>query len=82
MRSRDSARRRPHAFLANLTDSQAIEKQNSDRLNKLLEEQASSLQRLEEARARGEDLEAQIRAARAESDEVKRSLADAAREKR
>lgn len=59
----------------------AIEKQNSDRLNKLLEEQASSLQRLEEARARGEDLETQIRVARAESDEVKRSLSEAAREK-
>ncbi|KAH9922465.1 uncharacterized protein B0H18DRAFT_1017593 [Fomitopsis serialis] len=59
----------------------AIEKQNSDRLNKLLEEQASSLRRLEEARARGEDLEAQIREARAESDEVKRSLSEAAREK-
>ena len=59
----------------------AIEKQNSDRLHKLLEEQTSSLQRLEEARARGEDLEAQIRAARAESDEVKRSLAEASREK-
>ncbi|TFY62704.1 hypothetical protein EVJ58_g3689 [Rhodofomes roseus] len=59
----------------------AIEKQNSDRLNKLLEEQTSSLRRLEEARARGEDLEAQIREARTESDEVKRSLAEAAREK-
>lgn len=59
----------------------AIEKQNSDRLNRLLEEQASSLQRLEEARARGEDLEAQIRAARTESDEVKRSLVEAAKEK-
>ncbi|KZT65321.1 putative peripheral membrane protein [Daedalea quercina L-15889] len=59
----------------------AIEKQNSDRLNNLLEEQASSLKRLEEARARGEDLEVQIREARAESEEVKRSLAEAAREK-
>lgn len=59
----------------------AIEKRNADKVASLLEEQALSLARLEEARARGEDLETQIKDARAEGEEVKRALADAGREK-
>ncbi|KAI0760334.1 hypothetical protein C8Q74DRAFT_1372225 [Fomes fomentarius] len=58
-----------------------LEARNADKVTALLEEQAKTLRRLEEARSRGEDLEAQIQAARAESDDVKRALAEAGKEK-
>ncbi|KAL4268989.1 Autophagy-related protein 11 [Pleurotus pulmonarius] len=66
---------------AEFEDVKALETRNSDKVASLLEEQANNLLRLEEARARGEDLEAQIQAARSESDEVHRALTEAAREK-
>ncbi|EJF59536.1 hypothetical protein DICSQDRAFT_156224 [Dichomitus squalens LYAD-421 SS1] len=59
----------------------ALESTNAGKISLLLEEQAKTLRRLEEARARGEDLEAQIQAARGESDDVKRALVEAAKEK-
>ncbi|KAI8976594.1 hypothetical protein BD414DRAFT_524466 [Trametes punicea] len=59
----------------------SLEARNAEKVAMLLEEQANTLRRLEEARARGEDLEAQIRGARAESDEVKRALVEAGKEK-
>ncbi|KAI0074448.1 hypothetical protein K474DRAFT_1665357 [Panus rudis PR-1116 ss-1] len=62
-------------------DVKALESRNAANMANLLEEQANALRRLEEARSRGEDLEAQIRSAREESDEVKRALAEAAKEK-
>ncbi|PIL23373.1 hypothetical protein GSI_14684 [Ganoderma sinense ZZ0214-1] len=58
-----------------------LETRNADKVKLLLEEQARTLHRLEEARARGEDLEAQIQTARAESDDVKRALVEAGKEK-
>ena len=58
-----------------------LETRNADKVTLLLEEQAKTLNRLEEARAQGEDLEAQIQAARAESDDVKRALVEAGKEK-
>lgn len=58
-----------------------LEARNADKVAALLEEQAKTLRRLDEARSRGEDLEAQIQAARAESDDVKRALAEAGKEK-
>ncbi|KAI0346465.1 putative peripheral membrane protein [Trametopsis cervina] len=57
------------------------ERKNTEKTNGLLEDQMDTLRRLDEARSRGEDLEAQIQAARRESDEVKRALADAGKEK-
>ncbi|KAI0767884.1 hypothetical protein BC629DRAFT_1596149 [Irpex lacteus] len=54
---------------------------NTENTNKLMEDQADTLRRLEEARARGEDLEAQIQAARREGEEVKRALLEASKEK-
>ncbi|KAF9500734.1 putative peripheral membrane protein [Pleurotus eryngii] len=66
---------------AEFEDVKALETRNSDKVASLLEEQANNLLRLEEARARGEDLEAQIQAARSESNEVHRALTEAAREK-
>ncbi|KAI0716665.1 hypothetical protein C8Q76DRAFT_794930 [Earliella scabrosa] len=59
----------------------ALEARNADKVSSLIEEQAKTLRRLEEARSRGEDLEAQIQAARAESDDVKRALVEAGKEK-
>ncbi|KAF8314918.1 hypothetical protein DL93DRAFT_2079518 [Clavulina sp. PMI_390] len=52
-----------------------------ERLTTLLSEQAETLRKLEEARARGEDLEDQIKFARAEGDEAFRALNEATREK-
>lgn len=57
------------------------ERRHSEKTNGLLEDQAATLRRLEEARARGEDLEVQIQAARREGEEVKRALSDAGKEK-
>ncbi|KAI0370493.1 hypothetical protein BV20DRAFT_1018587 [Pilatotrama ljubarskyi] len=59
----------------------SLEARNAEKVAMLLEEQANTLRRLEEARARGEDLEAQIQAARSESDDVKRALVEAGKEK-
>ncbi|TFK84892.1 hypothetical protein K466DRAFT_588523 [Polyporus arcularius HHB13444] len=59
----------------------SLEARNAKKVSTLLEEQAKTLRRLEEARARGEDLEAQIHAARGESDDVKRALLEAGKEK-
>ncbi|KIM47021.1 hypothetical protein M413DRAFT_267979 [Hebeloma cylindrosporum] len=59
----------------------ALEKKNADLVNNLLEEQANSLRHLEEARARGEDLETQIQAARSESEDVVQALKKASEEK-
>ncbi|KAI0654388.1 hypothetical protein C8Q70DRAFT_925844 [Cubamyces menziesii] len=59
----------------------SLEARNAEKVAMLLEEQANTLRRLEEARARGEDLEVQIQAARAESDHVKRALVEAGKEK-
>ncbi|EKM58045.1 uncharacterized protein PHACADRAFT_139619 [Phanerochaete carnosa HHB-10118-sp] len=66
---------------AEYEDMKALEQRNRDKIQSLLEEQANALRRLDEARARGEDLQAQIQSARLESDEVKRALMEAGREK-
>lgn len=58
-----------------------LESRNARTAARLLEDQARTLRNLEEARARGEDLESQIHAARAESDEMNRALRDATKEK-
>jgi autophagy-related protein 11 len=58
-----------------------IQALNNERLTSLLSEQAETLRKLEEARARGEDLEDQIKFARAEGDEAFRALNEATREK-
>ena len=58
-----------------------IQALNDERLTNLLSEQAETLRKLEEARTRGEDLEDQIKFARAEGDEAFRALNEATREK-
>lgn len=62
-------------------DVKALESRNADKINSLVEEQAVNLRNLETARARGEDLEAQIEAVRRESTEVSMALKEASTEK-
>ena len=59
----------------------ALEQRNADKVDHLLEEQANTLRNLEEARARGENLEHQIQAAREESRDVHQALKEASLEK-
>ncbi|KAF8887526.1 hypothetical protein BD779DRAFT_1526741 [Infundibulicybe gibba] len=62
-------------------DVKALESRHADKVACLLEDQANHLRILEEARARGDDLEVQIRAARSESDDVHQALREARVEK-
>lgn len=62
-------------------DVKALETRHAEKVNHLLHEQAINLTKLEDSRTRGEDLEAQIHAARAESEEVHKALRDASEEK-
>ncbi|KAF9443803.1 putative peripheral membrane protein [Macrolepiota fuliginosa MF-IS2] len=66
---------------AEFEEVKALEAKNANKVVALLEEQANNLRKLEDARSRGEDLQAQIRAARAESDEVHQALKEASSEK-
>ncbi|KAI0828603.1 hypothetical protein BC628DRAFT_1316368 [Trametes gibbosa] len=59
----------------------SLEARNAEKVATLLDEQTNTLRRLEEARSRGEDLEAQIQTARAESDVVRQALVEAGKEK-
>lgn len=62
-------------------DARTLEQRSRDRIQSLLEDQANTLRRLDEARARGEDLQSQIQSARLESDEVKSALLEASKDK-
>ncbi|KAK0494510.1 putative peripheral membrane protein [Armillaria luteobubalina] len=62
-------------------DIKTLEARSSEKLAALIGDQATNLRLLEEARARGEDLEHQIQAARTESQEMNRALRDASQEK-
>ena len=62
-------------------DVKALESRHAEKVTNLLEEQAINLRKIEESRARGEDLEAQIQAARMESSDVHKALKDASEEK-
>lgn len=55
--------------------------QNESKISVLVEEQARNLRNLEDARARGENLELQIQAAQAESEEVRQVLKATSQEK-
>ncbi|KAF7360793.1 ATG11 domain-containing protein [Mycena venus] len=60
-------------------DVKALEARNAEKIAHLLEDQANNLRILEEARARGENLEVQIQAARAESEKVDQALKESER---
>ncbi|KAK7041445.1 oligomeric, coiled-coil, peripheral membrane protein [Paramarasmius palmivorus] len=66
---------------AEFEDVKALEARNAEKVASLLEDQAKNLKNLEEARSRGEDLQEQIRAARAESEGVNLALKQASEEK-
>ena len=55
--------------------------QNESKISLLVEDQARNLHSLEDARARGENLELQIQAAQAESEEVRQALKATSQEK-
>ncbi|KZT23676.1 hypothetical protein NEOLEDRAFT_1136168 [Neolentinus lepideus HHB14362 ss-1] len=62
-------------------DVKALEARHAEKVSKLMEDQSTTLRNLEEARARGEDLQAQIQAARQESEHVRLALTQAEKEK-
>lgn len=66
---------------AQFDEVKALESRNAQTAARLLEDQARSLRNLEDARARGEDLESQIQAARSESDGMNKALKEAGKEK-
>lgn len=66
---------------AEFEEVKQLEQRNADKVAHLLEEQANTLRNLEEARARGEDLQLQIKTARKESNEVHQALKEARSEK-
>jgi len=66
---------------AEFEEVKQLEQRNADKVSHLLDEQTNTLRKLEEARSRGEDLELQIQAARAEGDDVDRALKEASLEK-
>lgn len=77
----DALRQELGQVRAEFDDVKALEQRTSDKMASLLEEQSNDLRILEEARARGEDLETQIRRARSENELVNRALKDASAEK-
>ncbi|PFH49900.1 hypothetical protein AMATHDRAFT_62171 [Amanita thiersii Skay4041] len=66
---------------AEAEEIKALEKRNEEKMQTLLREQAKHLRELEETRSRGENMEAQIKAARAEGDELHVALREARSEK-
>ncbi|KIK54177.1 hypothetical protein GYMLUDRAFT_48975 [Collybiopsis luxurians FD-317 M1] len=66
---------------AEFADVKALEERNANKMKVLLDEQEANLQRLEESRAKGDNLEEQIRKARKESEDVKRALREATEDK-
>ena len=77
----DALRQELAQVRAEFDEVKALEARNAAKVSSLLDDQANNLHNLENARARGEDLEAQIQAARAESEEVNHALKEAGREK-
>lgn len=77
----ESLRQDLNQVQADFEDVKALEARNAERIKTLLEEQTIHLRNLEDARARDEDLETQIQAARAESASVSLALKDASVEK-
>jgi autophagy-related protein 11 len=80
-RAAEAARQELAQVRAEHEDMRALEARNAGKIATLLREQTNSLQKLEAARSRGEDLEAQIASARDECEDVHRALDDASKEK-
>ncbi|KAJ7231272.1 putative peripheral membrane protein [Mycena haematopus] len=80
-RAADGLRQELEQVRVDFDDVKALEARNAEKIAHLLEDQANNLRILEEARARGENLEVQIQAARTESEKVDQALKEASREK-
>ncbi|KAG6837101.1 hypothetical protein H0H93_014705 [Arthromyces matolae] len=77
----ESVRQELTQVRSDFDDVKALETRNTEKVNTLLEDQAAHLQKLEEARSRGEDLEAQIQSLQTESEEVHTALKESQEEK-
>ena len=66
---------------AEYQDVKALEERHAFRIAALLEDQATTLRNLEEARSKGEDLKSQIESAYSESEGMRRALEEAKKEK-
>jgi autophagy-related protein 11 len=62
-------------------EMKALETRNASKVAQLVEEQATTLRNLEDARARGENLETQIQTARTECEDVNKALKETNTEK-
>ncbi|KAJ6460898.1 putative peripheral membrane protein [Mycena sanguinolenta] len=80
-RAADGLRQELEQVRTDFEDVKELEARNAEKIAHLLEDQADNLRILEEARARGENLEVQIQAAREESEKVDQALKEASREK-
>ncbi|KAF8903289.1 hypothetical protein CPB84DRAFT_1814678 [Gymnopilus junonius] len=77
----DATEQTRQAERAEFEEMKQLEKRNADKVSSLMEEQAKNLRHLEEARARGEDLELQIQAVRSEGEDLQRELKEASEKK-
>ena len=80
-READALRQELAQVHAQAEEVKALESKNAAKVKQLLEEQTATLRNLEDTRSRGEDLEGQIRMARAENDEVYQMLKESNLEK-
>lgn len=62
-------------------DVKTLEERHAQRIAALLEDQATTIRNLEEARSKGQDMETQVRAVSTESEDMKRALLEASKER-
>lgn len=80
-RRADKARQELSQVKAEYRDVKVLEERHALRIAALLEDQATTLRNLEEARSKGEDLKSQIESAYSESEGMRRALEEAKKEK-
>jgi autophagy-related protein 11 len=80
-RRADKAKQELSQVEAEYRDVKILEERHALRIAALLEDQATTLRNLEEARSKGEDLKSQIESAYSESEEMRRALEEARKEK-
>lgn len=80
-RRADKAKQELSQVKTEYRDVKILEERHALRIAALLEDQATTLRNLEEARSKGEDLKSQIESAYSESEEMRRALEEAKKEK-
>ena len=81
VRRADKAAQELSQVEAEYQDVKILEERHALRIASLLEDQATTLRNLEEARSKGEDLKSQIESAYSESEGMRRALEEAKKEK-